>query len=321
MLFVGSMVQAQDPGSCGPVPLPYQTEYSSSDSLPDCWNLYAESNSVTWALLPRLDQQLYHLRLSFYAATDSVEANLLVAAVSGEGDSLSVLRLDSLQLQSGDPQYLEHSFNQDPMLSAFADYRIAIGVLGLSSVRLDSLLVDTCVCEPRMRTISVQVDHPNMGHVFINGVDTTQLEVAKGDTIWLRAEAFEGGRFVAWGDGLTDSVRHELADLEDIYLQANFEAIEDTGSNTGVRLLDPVLAAVRVQPNPFGNHLTIRMPAEVDVPLWAELYDVSGALLLRQQIPAVGAELNTESFPAGTYLLRLRSTQTSASLRVIKTNK
>lgn len=318
MMFLGGAVRAQNTGSCDPVPLPYQTTFYTSDSLPDCWDLYDEPNSVTWALLPRLDQQLYHLRLSFYAAADSAEAGLWVAAVSGEGDSLVVLRLDSLSVGPGSPQYVEHSFNQDPMLSAFADYRIAIGVTGLAAVRLDSLVVDTCVCEPRMRTISVYVDQPGLGHVVINGVDTTQLEVAKGDTAWLRAEAFAGGRFAGWADGLADSVRYVLADLEDISLQAHFEAAEDTGSNTGIRRLDSQLSSVRVQPNPFGDRLTIQMPDGAELPAWAELYDISGAMLMRQQVSASGTELNTSALPAGTYLLRLTTPSASDIRQVVK---
>ena len=73
-------------------------------------------------------------------------------------------------------------------------------------------------------------------------------------------------------------------------------------------------AWARVRPNPTGGQATL----ETDTPMaWAELYDGAGRLVWRKEGGGLLAmPLDLGALPSGAYLLRVRTAQGTATLKV-----
>ncbi|MDX2285423.1 MAG: T9SS type A sorting domain-containing protein [Bacteroidia bacterium] len=92
------------------------------------------------------------------------------------------------------------------------------------------------------------------------------------------------------------------------------------GTATRIRQPDPALA-VAVQPNPFGARLALRLSMEQPAPVQAELLDLQGRIVRTIRRPAASGqhlEFDTESLPAGAYLLRVHAGGKTWSSTVVR---
>jgi hypothetical protein len=70
-------------------------------------------------------------------------------------------------------------------------------------------------------------------------------------------------------------------------------------------------------PNPAGNYISISTPYNSNAQITIELYDAVGKKLTAKKMLSAVSEINTMSYPSGTYTLRLISNHETITKKVI----
>ncbi len=86
-------------------------------------------------------------------------------------------------------------------------------------------------------------------------------------------------------------------------------AYETHDPNAGTEENMNGLSGIKIFPNPFNDKFTVGIPGGFSLPVYAEIIDVSGKIILGKKINRLKGNtftLNTGEIPAGTYVLKLK---------------
>ena len=163
------------------------------------------------------------------------------------------------------------------------------GVLEIDNIRI----IDTTHAEPPLpdtvwRMVTLSCDS-TMGTVSGGGLHADSTYAT------LRALPLTGYRFVAWNDGDTLNPRNVFV-VSDTAFTATFQPLEDS---VGIDAVNR--DGWQVWPNPASGQVTIA----TGKPAVATLLDVSGREVLRQALPAGGAQVDISRLMQGVYFIRL----------------
>jgi ELWxxDGT repeat protein len=124
-----------------------------------------------------------------------------------------------------------------------------------------------------------------------------------------------------WSPNLSDMVLFN----DEIYMGAGFDQkigaelyklVVDTTGNANSIESESLAYPVRVYPNPVGDELVLEF-ADGD-PKQLDLTDLNGRIVYSNAIKSDRVRINTSGLPRGMYLLRVRTSETSFTHRVIK---
>lgn len=167
-----------------------------------------------------------------------------------------------------------------------------------------SITVNFASGELEEAILNVDVNNANMGYVLVNGEQTATYVGAVGETVTLEAVANNGFAFQSWSDGNTSANRDLVLYDAVTSITANF--IQNEGIDIAGMLND-----LKVYPNP--THGIVNIDAEDVVKV--EVMDLNG------RVAAVYENSNRvdlSDLNAGTYMLRIQTTNGTAVRRVVK---
>ena len=155
----------------------------------------------------------------------------------------------------------------------------------------------------RYRKLNVYVNDSTLGHATGGGLYPERSRVRIG------AVADTGCSFVTWTDGIRDNPRTVTVGSD-----TAFFALLQRNSPVGLGAAQGAAAWARVRPNPTDGQATLETAAPM---AWAELYDGAGRLVWRKEGGGLLAmPLDLGALPSGAYLLRVRTAQGTATLKV-----
>ena len=180
------------------------------------------------------------------------------------------------------------------------DFEVVEDLIGVTL----SITVNFMPDQVEEATLTVNVNNPNMGYVLINGDQATSYTGYIGEVVTLKAVANNGFHFDGWSDGQTSDTRtFELTEATNS-ITANF------AQNQAIDLADMV-SNLNVYPNPTFGVVTV----DADNVVKVEVLDINGRLVTTIEN---NNRLDLSSLSAGTYMLRIQTTNGTAVKRVIK---
>lgn len=135
----------------------------------------------------------------------------------------------------------------------------------------------------------------------------------------------DGKRFEALASEVFQNEHHftatDPAPLKDrnFYRLALQEPGEKVVYSTVVSINNPCLSAqTLIYPNPADNEISIRFAAVPESPVYMDLLDISGKVVLSFRTSAQTSTLDLQSVAAGTYLLKIRNGTATEHIKLIK---
>lgn len=167
-----------------------------------------------------------------------------------------------------------------------------------------SITANFAADEVEEATLTVDVNNANMGYVLINGEQATSYTGQIGEVVTLKAVANDGFHFDSWSDGQTSDTRDfELAEAVNS-ITANFS------QNEGIDFAD-MIENLNVYPNPTFGVVTI----DADDVVKVDVMDLNGRVVTTIENTN---RIDLSSLSAGTYMLRIETTNGRAVKRVVK---
>ena len=156
--------------------------------------------------------------------------------------------------------------------------------------------------------VSVQPDYTLRGSVTGGGT------YFNGDTVTLTAIPNENYRFLCWNDGDTSNPR-QFTITRDTSFTAHFNWISQ---HEGIFTTDDQTPLCSLTPNPAHNSVTVTINTSTP-PLGSTLTlcDEAGRELFSTQLSNLKSQISILNYPAGTYLVTLRTPDASATRKLI----
>ena len=158
-------------------------------------------------------------------------------------------------------------------------------------------------------TVTAVPNNPAWGSVSGSG------EYLEGTQATLVATPTAGGpfHFAVWSDGVTSRVR-AISVTQDISLTALFvcDTCTEGIGDPAVRLTGG--SDVSIFPNPASGTVTLLSPSLLET---VEFYSMDGRMLLQKSVIGNVATLDISSLPAGSYLMRIHTTNGVANKRLV----
>jgi len=203
-----------------------------------------------------------------------------------------------------------------------------LNLTGLSGGLYTLTLTDDIGCTNQFEiTVPEGQSPPN---VLLNGADTVCLNVPETFVIFPDAgtnyqwDAGPNGTIVSGQGTAAASIQWSASGVQTVEVTYNYDGdCVDSRSTTVfvdicVGTKEPKLAGVRVQPNPFGDYLTILFDRPVEPGSRLRLLDLQGRLIAEQTALTENTRLETSHLPAGSYLLQVVEKGSAGIWKVIR---
>ncbi|MDC8105148.1 T9SS type A sorting domain-containing protein [Chryseobacterium sp. B21-037] len=225
-----------------------------------------------------------------------------------ELNSLNINQCNSLrELGIANTKISTIDLSQCPQLeSADLEYNSLVNNINFSqNGQLKYLTLRSC---PLITNLNLSDCNVLEAIAFFNMSGLTQVNI--------KNNALEGCEFSGYNSNLTICVDPaQLTDLQTMYPDINFSTNCPATTNSKNTKLDHIITKIDVFPNPVKNILQIRSPEPVNT---IDIFDSMGRSVSHQSCGKGDCTINTSGYPAGIYLIKIKTKSTEISKKIIK---